>query len=391
MNFKIISSKKALSGKRVLVRVSLNVPFIYGSIGALYRGRLFSNAKTILYLKKRGATIFLIGHRGRPKGRRVSSLSLRPLIKPLTRILNSRVIFLKNPLSSDSLKRARSLPKGSIALFENIRFFSGEEKNDLVFAKKLASFGDLYVNEAFADSGNKHASIVLLPRLMESYAGFQFVKEVKELSRFRKNYKKPRVVLIGGVKIETKLGVIEELLRGGGDILLGGHVANIALFQKSGFSLKLSKNEMKASLSLKKIIKTSKNIFLPLDLVVREGSGVKIKPAFHVTLKDSIIDIGPETSDFFIKKLLKAETVLWNGPMGVIEKRDGERATKKIAEALAKARSKRIVGGGETVAYLEKIRLSKHFSFVSTGGGAMLKFIGEGTLLGIKAIEIRKN
>ena len=236
MNLKIISSKTAISGKRVLVRVSLNAPFIRG-VG--YQGRLFSNAKTISYLKKRGAIIFLIGHRGRPKGRRVSSLSLLPLIKPLTRILKSRVIFLKNPLSSDSLKRVRSLPKGSIALFENIRFFSGEEKNDLVFAKKLASFGDLYVNEAFADSGNKHASIVLLPRLMESYAGFQFVKEVKELSRFRKNYKKPRVVLIGGVKIEAKLGVIEELLRGGGDILLGGHVANIALFQKSGFSLKL--------------------------------------------------------------------------------------------------------------------------------------------------------
>lgn len=388
MALRTLSPRLSISGKRVLVRASLNVSLERGTVPVHAAFRLKSNMQTLSLLKRKGARAVIIGHLGRPSGKRVSSLSFLPLKKIFERVFHAKLRFIPHPLTSQALRTVAQLPRGGMALIENIRFFPGEERNLYSFAQKLSRLGDIFINEAFADSASTHASVVGVTTFLPSYAGLHFAREVRELTLIREHYRKPRVVIIGGVKISSKLSLLSGLVRGTSAVLLGGHVANIALFLARGEKIVLPRSEQAAAKNFLTILKGEQSIMMPCDLLVREGKRVSVKLASQVTPKDSIIDIGPETVTRFLEKLENAKTVLWNGPMGITEQPEGREGTHAIARALAKARSHRVAGGGETITYLSRARLLKRFSFISTGGGAMLSFLAGERLPGAHVLEV---
>lgn len=322
--------------RRVFLRADLDVPIIDGSVQEL--DRLQNLSSTISYLISQSSLILIAGHIGRPSNNKDFDLSTKNLVKPLSLLLNIEVVHF------DSLENI-IIPKNTLGLLENLRFWPEEEKNDNAFAQELASLSDVYVNEAFAASHRPHASIVSVPDFLPHAAGFRLQKEVEILTQVLKNPKHPMVVLIGGAKAETKIPVIETLAKIADFVLIGGKLPQ-----------EIKENPWGENVVLAKLTNTAK-------------------------------DLSPDSIDEFKEIISGAKMIIWNGPMGVFEEVGSEKGTKEIAEAVAASGAEKIVGGGETIWALKKYGQIEKMDWVSQGGGAMLEFLSGKTLPGILVLE----
>ena len=334
---------------------------------------------TIKFLVNRGARVVILSHRGRPKPAKLvnyKKFSLKPFAKIISKLVKRPVQFIDFNLGTSDVQKLTSILRTSdvlkIFLLENLRFFDGEEKNDSAFAKKLASLGTFYVNDAFAVSHRKNASVAAITKYLPSYAGLRFEKEIKNLKIVMKKPKKSLAIIIGGAKISDKLGLIKNFSTGADYFLLGGGIAN-TFMAALGTPMKGSLYEEEMIPEAKKILKTMpKKIFLPIDFLIN---------------KNRFLDIGPKTINFYNKKIQAAKTIIWNGPMGKFEDRRFAKGTEKIAKTIFKnKKAKTVIGGGETIASLPL----KPNVFLSTGGGAMLEFLAGKKLPGIEALRNKK-
>ena len=349
-----IKQIKNLKGKTVLLRVDFNVPIKNGKVEDDFRIR--ASLLTIKFLLKGGARIILITHLGKD-----GTESLEPVINRFFAILKT----------------------DKVDFFENVRKFEGEMKNDKTFAKQLACMGDIYVNDAFSVSHREHASIVSLPKYLPHFAGFQLEEEVKNLSHVFSKNKHPFLFILGGAKFSTKMSLIKKYLKLADHIFIGGALADDFLKAK-GYEVGLSLVD-KTNYDIKKIIK-NKKLILPVDVVVKMGNKLVNKKVNEVGKWDIIFDIGSESVKNLAPLIKKSKLILWNGPLGKYED-GGAGSTKKILKLVASSKSESIIGGGDTVALISKMKMEKKFSFVSTGGGATLDFLANGTLPGIKALR----
>jgi len=389
MKIKTIKELKNISGKRILLRVDFNV-----SLGANLKVdreesyRLIKTIPTIEYLTKRGAKVIIMAHLGRPHGGVVENLRLSPVSKSLSRLLKKKVLQSRTILGQETRQLIKKMKDGDVLMLENLRFDIREEKANQKFAKALAALGDIYVNESFANNHRHHASTSVIQNYLPSYAGLLLEQEILHLTGVLENPRQPLVVIIGGAKISTKIKLIKNFLPAAQRVLLGGALANTVL-SVIGVSVGKSLIEPKMFGEVKKIKLTDNKVVVPLDGVMAKNYQAKIGrlDALADIKKDEVIlDIGRDTIKFYEKIIKSAKMVVWNGPMGLIETPFFARGTAALIKILANSRAETIVGGGETVQMIRKMKLENKFSFISTGGGAMLEFLEGKKLPGLKNI-----
>lgn len=380
-----------VKGKRVLVRVDFNVPLNNGAIED--DTRLTAVLPTIRYLQEEGAKVILLTHLGRPKGKVVPEMSVRPLIAYLDRLLGQRVLFVGDCGGEESLQAVAGMKAGQVLLLENSRFYPQEEKNEEGFAKDLASLADIYVNDAFATAHRSHASTVGVAKLLPAVAGLLMEKELKALSFALHNPVEPFLAILGGAKVSDKIGVINNLLERADYLLLGGGMANTflkAAGHNMGKSLVEEDKVEVAKELLAKAEKTGVRLLLPSDLVVaeefKEGTRKRTVAVNEVPKDWTALDIGPDTVKTFEEAIGKAKTIVWNGPLGVYEIPDFAEGTRRIAVAVADSTAKAVVGGGDVVAAVRKTGLTERIFHVSTGGGASLEFLEGKELPGLAVL-----
>ncbi|MDZ4260144.1 MAG: phosphoglycerate kinase [Candidatus Sungbacteria bacterium] len=371
----IISIQQAaLKGKRVIVRADFDVTMRGNRI--LDDFRILCVLPTIRLILKKGGKVRIISHRGRPQGVKDSALGMKIIARFLERRLKRKIIFLPDILDKTAFDKYNDSP--SIIFFENIRFWPEEEKNDKNFARKVSLWGDIYVNEAFANAHRDHACVTTLARLLPSYAGLGLEAEIANLSVLFHSPQKPFVAVLGGAKLETKLPLIHRFLSSADHVFLGGALAN-TLFalagQRVGKSI-VSNDYMKDK--MKKILK-HKKLCLPVDVVVASNldgsSGYRVVRPDEVKDTEYIVDVGPETIALFSSIAKTAKTVVWNGPLGYVETPSFAKGTKTFAQFLSSLKAFKVVGGGDTLSVLRHYRMLTNFTHVSTGGGAMLEFL----------------
>jgi len=373
------------TNKRVLVRVDFNVPIEDGKVVDDFR--IKASLPTINYLLERNAKIILISHLGRPAGKE-KKYTLCPVANHLSQLLNQPVLFIGDCAGREVKEKTEKLKAGEIALLENLRFYEEEKNNDENFAKELSSFADVYVNDAFSVSHREHSSIVGIPLYLSSFLGLLFQKEIKVLSKISENPSRPFLVIIGGIKIKTKIKVIKKFLKKADNLILGGALANTVLYAK-GIAVGVSEIEEDVVDEIRAISITDTKLHLPYDAVVARNSDCagEISPIGKIPQDKMILDIGPDSVDLFSSVISDAKTIVWNGPMGFFEKKEFSEGTKGVAKGIAESDSFSVVGGGETVTFIRKLGLADKFSHICSGGGAMLQFLTEGTLPGIEAIK----
>jgi len=372
----MISVKKIekLKGLKVLVRADFNVPLnAKGKVADMFR--INAALPTIQFLQKKGAKVILISHIGRePKE------SLKPVYDALKKHVALR--FVPEILGEKAERAVSEMKNGDIVMLENLRSNEGEKNGDTFFAKALSKFGDVYVNEAFPVSHRADASIVALPKLLPSYAGIQFEREVTELSKVLAP-KHPFVFIQGGAKAETKIPLLKKYLKDADTVFIGGELAN-DFFKAEGLSIGESKIDSVSPL-LKSMLK-NKKLILPESVVVLRDGAKKTISVNEVAADESIFDIGLSSIDTLSACIKKAKLILWNGPMGWYEG-GYTKGTEEVLKLLASAKASTIIGGGDTAVLVDKKKMSDKFTFVSTGGGATLEFLAKGTLPGIKALK----
>ncbi|HAE36982.1 MAG: Phosphoglycerate kinase [Candidatus Nomurabacteria bacterium GW2011_GWF2_35_66] len=373
---KSIKDIENLKGKHVIVRVDFNVP--QDKDGKILDDfRIKSILPTVEYLQKKGAIVILVAHIGEG-----GEKSLKPVAIRLKKYLPN-IKFIESSIFSDETKKITgTLKNGDVALFENLRREIGEKTNSPSFARGLSRFGDIYVNDAFSVSHRVHASIVGITKYLPSYAGLQLIDEINNLSKAF-NPKKPFLFILGGAKFETKIPLIKKFLRDADHVFIGGAIAN-DFFKGKGYEVGTSLVS-DGMVQVKSFFK-NKNLVIPTDVVVTKGSlSRNVKPS-DVTHDECIVDIGKDSVEVIKGLIEKAQFVLWNGPLGIYESGFGS-ATENILKILSKSKAVSIVGGGDTVALITKLKLGDKLGFVSTGGGATLDFLAKGTLPGIKALK----
>ena len=368
MKLPTITEIENLKGKRVLLRLDLNVPIENGVIRDDFR--IKKSQKTLDFLKKEGAIVIIISH--------IESGENNTLL-PVAKYLD--VPFVDIHTNSFPLKTLSSMGDGDVVLLENLRKDPGEKENSEFFAKKLASMADVFVNEAFSVSHRKHASVVGVPKILPTYFGFLFLEEVENLSKAF-SPKHPFVFILGGAKFETKIPLVKKFLNIADKIFIGGALAN-SFFKEEGLEIGHSLSD-NVNLDLKELLK-NKKIIIPKDVVVGAGGHKCIKKIENIDKEDMIGDAGPEFIDEIDKEILSAKFILWNGPLGIFEG-GFEEATKGLAKMIALSNATSIVGGGDTLASIKDLNIQDRFSFVSTGGGAMLDFLANGSLPGIDVV-----
>ncbi len=374
MNLPFLIDAKGIAGKRVVARLDVNIPISSAGVLKEHR-RIDAIVPTLGYLEKEGVKeIVILSHHSSDK----------QSLQPISVFLQKRIPhhFIKDIFSDEEFARARE-SGAKVFLCENLRLWEGEKKNDAEFAKRLATFGDVYVNEAFSASHREHASIVSLPALLPSYAGLLFAREIEELSRAWKP-EHPFLFVLGGAKPETKIPLIERFLPLADTIFLGGIVANI-FFKELGWEIGKSAVNGGSS-GVRKILDSGK-IILPKDVVVKNFDGVFVKKLPDISPEDMILDAGPDASAELANLAHEARFVLWNGPLGDYVQPGFEKASTVFAKAVAGSPAFSIVGGGDTVALIEEQHMGTSFGFISSGGGAMLEYLAKGTLPGIEALK----
>jgi phosphoglycerate kinase len=387
-----------VAGKRVLVREDLNVP--QDSNGAITDDRRIQAAlPTLRALMERGARVIVMAHLGRPKGEANPKYTLAPVAKRLSELLDRRVLFIEDITGPEVLPTLDALEPGDIALLQNVRYFPGEEKNDPEFARKLAAFGDIYVNDAFGAAHRAHASTEGVAKLLPAVAGYLMQTEIEYLGKSLENPARPFVAILGGAKVKDKIGVVKNLLGKVDHLIIGGGMAYTFL--------KAQGKEIGKSLLAEDFLDTcgevlkqaGGKIHLPVDCVVvdkfplgltaDERSAVKARVVSvdDIPADMEAVDIGPETIKQFSEIIKDAKTVVWNGPMGVFEDPAFARGTRAIAQAVADSDSRSIIGGGDSAAAIEHLGFAEKVSHISTGGGASLEFLEGKTLPGLAALN----
>lgn len=382
-----------VAGKKVLVRVDFNVPL--NDKGEITDDtRITASLPTIQYLLEQKAAVILMAHLGRPKGQVKPELSLAPVAKHLGKLLGKKILFAPDCVGEAAQAAASKLKPGHILLLENLRFHKEEEKNDMEFAEKLASLADLYVNDGFGVSHRAHASVEGVTHFLPAAAGFLLEKEIQYVGQAVTNPLHPFVAIIGGAKVSDKIGVISNLLDKVDTLLIGGGMANTFLAAQGYKMGKSLVEEDKLDLAKELLAKAKKNkvnMLLPTDLVMAAAFA---PDAEHVTEKVKnlnqaymALDIGAETSKAYAEALAGAKMIVWNGPMGVFEMDAFCKGTEAVAKAVAKSRATSIVGGGDSVAAIEKLGLAKRITHISTGGGASLEYLEGKVLPGVAALD----
>ena len=382
-----------VAGKKVLVRVDFNVPL--NDKGEITDDtRITASLPTIQYLLEQRAAVILMAHLGRPKGQVKPELSLAPVAKHLGKLLGKKILFAPDCVGEAAQAAASKLKPGHILLLENLRFHKEEEKNDMEFAEKLASLAELYVNDGFGVSHRAHASVEGVTHFLPAAAGFLLEKEIQYVGQAVTNPLHPFVAIIGGAKVSDKIGVISNLLDKVDTLLIGGGMANTFLAAQGYKMGKSLVEEDKLDLAKELLAKAKKNkvnMLLPTDLVMAAAFA---PDAEHVTEKVEnlnqaymALDIGAETSKAYAEALADAKMIVWNGPMGVFEMDAFCKGTEAVAKAVAKSRATSIVGGGDSVAAIEKLGLAKRITHISTGGGASLEYLEGKVLPGVAALD----
>lgn len=382
----------SVSGKRVFIRVDYNVPM--DKAGNITNdARIQATLPTLKYLLDNHASIVIGSHLGRPKGQPVAEFSLAPVAKRLAALLGKEVKFAPDCIGPVSTVMAQSLKPGEVLLLENLRFYKEEEKNDPKFSSELAGLADIAVNDAFGVSHRAHASVEGITKFIPAIAGLLMEKEITFLGQAVTNPTRPFVAIIGGAKVSDKIGVIDNLLSKVNTLIIGGGMANTfiaAQGYKTGKSLvEADKLELARELIAKAQAK-GVNLLLPTDVVIADKFAADA--AYKTVGIDAIdeewmaLDIGPDTAAKYAAALTDAKTVVWNGPMGVFEIDAFAKGTEAVAKAVADSTATSIVGGGDSIAALEKTGLSAKISHISTGGGASLEFLEGKVLPGIAAL-----
>lgn len=384
----------SLKNKRVLARVDYNVSLFDGfRIGDDLR--IKQSLPTLRYLLGKGCTLFLAAHLGRPEGKPQPKFSLKPVQKHLQTLLGKPVGFITDYVDDKADKSIASVKPNSVNLLENLRFYPGEEKNDPEFAKKLAAYGEVFVNDAFGVCHRAHASTVGVTQFLPAGAGLLLEKEVELITKAITHPQRPLVVIVGGAKAETKIPLIGSLMNKADSILIGGGLADTFLKAKN-YDIGISQvNPAMVGKAKQFLAASGKNgkakLILPADVIVGHldrGKLFGVEPAQDIQDDMDSLDIGPKTLVTFGKIIGAARTIIWNGPMGYFERPEYATGTEFVYQAVAENRdSFSIVGGGETLTALPKEEYLETIDHVSTGGGAMLEFIEKGTLPGIKALQ----
>ncbi|MFT3692581.1 MAG: phosphoglycerate kinase [Kofleriaceae bacterium] len=385
----------AVEGKRVFVRVDYNVPFEKGTKKITDDARIRATLPTIKHLIDRGARIVLGSHLGRPDGKVKPELSLEPVAAKLAELLGVDVALADEPVGDGARKVVSDLRDGQIAMLENLRWNPGEEANDEQLARTLASYCDVYVNDAFGTAHRAHASTAGMVKFVaEKGAGYVMAKEIEFLSKLVGKVDRPYVAVVGGAKVSDKIEVLDALLERVDSIVIGGAMANTFL-EAQGKSLGASKVEKDklpiARNFLRKAVEKKKAVHLPTDVACGTGiddTNVVVLKVDAISDHQMALDIGPGTIEQYRRVLTDARTVFWNGPMGVFEKEQWSKGTFAVAKALAENKlALTVVGGGDSAAAIAAAGLADQVSHVSTGGGASLEFVQGLELPGIEALK----
>ena len=365
-----------LHEKYVLVRAGINVPLANGKVTDSFR--IKKALQTIRFLKKAGARVIIIAHIGRDS---------KESLLPVARYMNTktRIGFAPDVFGEATESMIDNMKNGTALMLENLRQYEEEKGNNIAFAKKIAGYADIYVNDAFSVSHRAHASIVSIPKYLPSYIGLSFEEEYAELERMC-HPKKPFVLVLGGAKMKTKLPLLKAYVRKGDTVCVGGAIAN-TLLRARGYEIgKSVADEPKGLGALAK----STHILLPKDVVVKTKEGIQVVRGVHDIQKtDTIFDIGPDTISSWEEVLRKAKSVVVNGPLGWYEK-GYTKGTKDILKIIAQGSARSVVGGGDTVALVRSAKMTQDITFLSTAGGAMLDYLADGSLPGIEAIRSEK-
>lgn len=398
---KTLKDIKNIKNKKVLVRVDFDVPVgDDGIVDEKEDWRIKAVLPTIEYLLKRGVKIILISHLGRPEISRKFIKSVKPKIckaesmeyslksagNRLGELLNCKIRFISDCVGEEVKNAVKKMQEGEIILLENLRFYKEEKENNEEFAKELASLADIYVNDAFSNCHRAHASVSAITKFLPSYAGLLLEKEIKILSEAIKDPKRPATVIIGGAKVETKVPVIEHLMDKFDYILVGGVVANVILKAKGIDTGKSLSNGIDL-IEVQKIDLSSKKLYIPVDVVVcNDKKKIISLSAIGRIGNNKILDIATETANLYSKIISNSKTVLWNGPMGMFEKESFAFGTKEVARAVTESKCYSIIGGGDTIAAVDKFGYLDKIDYICAGGGAMLEFLSGNELPGIKAL-----
>ncbi len=389
-----IKDQKNLNKKKVLLRLDLNVPLNNGLITD--ETRINKIIPIINFLIKEQSKIIIISHVGRPKGKVITDLSLKPICKNIQKKINRKIRLVKEDIFKLEKEDLFKDNNDQIVFLENIRFYEEEEKNDANFAKHLAKLADLYVNDAFSCSHRAHASVSKITEFLPSFAGLQLETEISALKKVTSEIKKPITCIIGGSKISTKIGIIKNLISKFDNLIIVGGMANNIIKYK-GNQIGKSIREENCDLMIKEIFETCKShsckIIFPDDVLIGKNldDEPQIKKLNNIQDNDIILDIGPKTLDKIKSIIENSETVLWNGPAGYFENPNFANGSYEIAKAITKKNKNNslysVVGGGDTIALINKIKLIDSFNFVSTAGGAFLEYLEGKELPGIKALN----
>jgi phosphoglycerate kinase len=390
---KLTVDRVELAGKRVFLRVDLNVPLEDGRVAEDTRIR--AALPTIELCLKAGAAVLLASHLGRPKGTPDPRYSLRPVATKLEELLGRPVTLLPDCVGPEVEAAAAALKPGDVALLENLRFHAEEEANDPVFARRLASLADVYVNDAFAAAHRAHASTEGIARVLHpAAAGLLMARELEALGRIFESPQRPLMAVLGGAKVSDKLGLVEHLLARVDAVLIGGGMAYtflVALGHDVGRSLLEPERVEAARAILGRARALGVRVRLPVDLVAAPGpesvEGIRVVSVRDMPRDLMGLDIGPVTVAQFAATLASARTIVWNGPLGVFEKAPFAAGTLGIARAVVGSAAFSVIGGGDTIAAVHQAGVAERIGYISTAGGAFLEFLEGRTLPGVAALD----
>ena len=389
-----------IKNQDVLVRVDLNVPVKDGVV--LDKTRIYSIQSSINQLRLNNNKIFLLSHFGRPNGKFNKKYSLRFLCEILANILQIKEVYFINSLVSAEIETKKNLMNGGdICLIENIRFYKEEERNDLNFAKVIAKYFDVYVNDAFSVSHRKHVSVLGITNYLPSVAGNHLIKEIENLNKLLINKIKPKTAIIGGSKVSTKLLLLHNLIESFNTLIIGGAMANTFLLAQGydvGKSL-VEKYLINDAIDiLNKSKKFNTKIILPIDLVcsydINDSKNINIVDINNIKSDQMVLDIGSNTIKLIEQFLQSSKIILWNGPLGAFEHKPFDEGTNKVLDIIKSITSsyniKTIAGGGDTIAAIKKLNAEKNFTYISTGGGAFLEWLEGKESPGVRALRSNK-
>jgi phosphoglycerate kinase len=385
--------------KRALIRVDFNVP-LNDAFEVTDDTRIRAAAPTIKQILEKGGSVILMSHLGRPKEGPTNKYSLKHIVSTVSKLTGAEVMFADDCIGADAFAKSAALKPGQVLLLENLRFYKEEEKGDVAFAEKLSKQGDIYVNDAFGTAHRAHASTAVIAQFFAADAkcfGYVMAGEVASIDKVINGAEAPFTAIVGGAKVSDKILIIEQLMNKANNILIGGGMAFTFVKAMGGTIGKSLCEDDKLELAKELLVKAKAkgvNLYIPVDAVIADNfaNDANIKESNINTIPDDWmgLDISSETVKTYSDVIKNSKTILWNGPMGVFEMSSFENGTKQVALAIADATKKgafSLIGGGDSVAAINKYNLSSQVSYVSTGGGALLEYIEQGSLPGVRAVE----